>query len=120
MTKEDFRNKYFTDNFYWINEDNYKELQEIGIEMGCVNPNGESSIINWHKDFHNLGFRTKDGVTKFQKECFLVHNKTATNYNQMLEDYYEIGEETWTQYCEICQQTSVFSETNSYGSCQCS
>lgn len=120
MTQEDFKDKYFTNNFYWVNEENYLQLQEIGIEMGCVNPNGESSLINWHEGFHNLGFRTKDGTTKFQKECFLVHNQTATNYTEMLEDYYEIGEETWTRWCNSCQMMSTFSDSNPYGTCQCS
>ena len=29
-------------------------------------------------------------------------------------------EETWTVWCELCQQTSTFSESNHYGTCQCS
>lgn len=91
MKQQDFKEKYFTDNFYWVNEDNYKQLQEIGVEIGCVNPNGDSSIINWHEGFHNLGFRTANGITKFQKECFLGYNQTPTNYNEMLENYDKIN-----------------------------
>jgi len=83
----EFIEKYFTDNFYWINADNFKKLQEIGIEMNCVNPNGQKSIIDLHDGFVNLGFRTKDGITKFQKECFLVYGKQATDYNEMINDY---------------------------------
>lgn len=87
MKRIDFIEKYFTNNFYWINENNFKTLQEIGIEMDCVNPIGEKSIIDLHDGFKNLGFRTKEGITKFQKECFLVYGKTATDYEKMIQDY---------------------------------
>lgn len=87
MKRIDFIEKYFTNNFYWINADNFKKLQEIGIEMNCVNPIGEKTIIDLHDGFVNLGFRTKNGITKFQKECFLVHGQTATDYNEMISAY---------------------------------
>ena len=29
-------------------------------------------------------------------------------------------EETWTRWCELCQQMSTFSASNPYGTCQCS
>ena len=90
MKKEEFKQKYFTNNFYWVNENNYQQLQEIGIEMGCVNPCGEKSIIDYHKGFRNLGFRTYEhnsSVTRFQKEPFLLHNQTATSFEEMIEEY---------------------------------
>jgi hypothetical protein len=90
MTKKEFKQKYFTNNFYWINENNYKQLQEIGIELGCVNPSKGKSIINWHDGFKNLGFRTyekNNNVTVFQKEPFLLHNETATDFSEMLSAY---------------------------------
>jgi hypothetical protein len=93
MTKQEFKQKYFTDNFYWVNEKNYKQLQEIGIELGCVNPNKKPSIIEWHEGFKNLGFRTyekNNNVTVFQKEAFLVHNQTATDFSEMLLAYVSI------------------------------
>lgn len=27
---------------------------------------------------------------------------------------------TWTIWCELCQQMSTFSDSNPYGTCQCS
>jgi len=90
MKRIDFIEKYFTNNFYWINKDNFKILQEIGIEMNCVNPIGTKSIIDLHDGFVNLGFRTENGITKFQKECFLLHNEKATDYEQMIKDYQSI------------------------------
>jgi hypothetical protein len=88
MTKLEFKQKYFTNNFYWVDVSNYKELQNIGIEFGCLNPSGKKSLINWHDGFQNLGFRTCDNrPTKFQKECFLLHNEKATSYEEMINDY---------------------------------
>ena len=90
MTRKEFKDRYFTNNFYWVNKDNYKKLQEIGIEFDCLNPSKQKKIINWHDGFKNLGFRTyekNNNITVFQKEPFLLHNDIATNYNKMLEDY---------------------------------
>jgi hypothetical protein len=84
MKRIDFINKYFMDNFYWINKYNFKKIQEITTEMNCVNPNGEKSIIALHDGFNNLGIRTKNGIAKFQKECFLIYEKEATNYSEMI------------------------------------
>jgi hypothetical protein len=87
---EDFKQKYFTDNFYWVNKENYKQLQEIAIEVGCLCHNGKSEIIEWHEGFKNLGFRTyekNNNITVFQKEPFLIGGKTPTDYNEMLIDY---------------------------------
>ena len=58
MNKKEFKQKYFTNNFYWINETNYENLQNIGVEFDCINPSGNKSIIEWHDGFKNLGFRT--------------------------------------------------------------
>ena len=90
MTRKEFKQKYFTNNFYWINKSNYKQLQNIGVELGCLNPSGDISIIDWHDGFNNLGFRTykkNNNITKFQKEPFLMHNEEATSFNAMLNDY---------------------------------
>lgn len=86
--KQEFKQKYFFDNFYWINKENYKKLQEIAIEMGCICHTGSAEIIEWHEGFNNLGFRTyNNNVTVFQKEAFLLHNQTATDFNEMLIAY---------------------------------
>lgn len=90
MTKDEFKSKYFTDNFYWINKENYIQLQLIGIEMGCLCPTRKPNVISWHEGFNCSGFRTyerNNNVTIFQKEPFLVHGKKTTDYDQMLKDY---------------------------------
>jgi len=90
MTSKEFKEKYFTNSFYWVNESNYERLQHIGIKYGCVNPNGDCSIIEWHNGFNCLGFRTYEKnnfVTRFQKEPFLTHNEEAVDYEEMIRDY---------------------------------
>ena len=85
-----FKQKYFTNNFYWVNEYTYKELQEIAIEFGCLCHTGKKDIIEWHKGFSNLGFRTyekNNNVTVFQKEPFLVSTEKSTSYSEMMKDY---------------------------------
>ena len=86
----EFKNKYFTNNFYWVDESNYENLQNIGISLGCLCYTGKMEIIKWHEGFKNIGFRTYErnkGITTFQKEAFLLGGKTATSYEEMIEDY---------------------------------
>ena len=90
MTIQEFKQKYFTDNFYWVNEINYRKLQEIGIEVGCLCHTGEKDIIEWHSGFNNLGFRTyekNNNITVFQKESFLPYDQEATSFDEMLKDF---------------------------------
>lgn len=93
MEAREFKRIYFTDNFYWVKKENYKRLQEIAIEFGCLCHTGKPEIIEWHEGFKNLGFRTYEknkNVTVFQKEAFLISGHQPTNYNQMLLDYSKI------------------------------
>ena len=90
MNLQEFKKKYFTNNFYWVYESNYMQLQNIGIEVGCLCHTGEKVIIEFHKGFNNLGFRTykkNNNVTVFQKEHFLVQNEKATSYEEMMINY---------------------------------
>lgn len=93
-TKEiEFKRKYFTNNFYWVNKWNYKILQEIAIELGCLSHRGKKEIIEWHEGFNNLGFRTyekNNNVTVFQKEPFLMYNENATKFDEMYKNYLDI------------------------------
>ena len=85
-----FKNKYFTNNFYWVNENNYKQLQEIGITFGCLLHTGEKETIQWHEGLKNIAFRTYEknkGITVFQKEAFLLERETATSFDEMLTDF---------------------------------
>ena len=90
MTKQEFKQKFFTNNFYWVNKGTFKKLQEIAIEMGCLCHTGKPEIIGWHDGFTNLGFRTyekNNNITVFQKEPFLSHNEKATSFADMLDAY---------------------------------
>ena len=92
--EQEFKQKYFTNNFYWVNKENYKRLQEIAIEVGCLCHTGKAEVIEWHECFKNLGFRTyekNNNVTFFQKEPFLLHNQMATDFNEMLSAYENVA-----------------------------
>ena len=92
--QQESKQKYFTNNFYWVNKENYKRLQEIALEVGCLCHTGKAEIIEWHEGFKNLGFRTyekNNNVTVFQKEPFLLHNQTATDFNEMLSAYENVA-----------------------------
>lgn len=85
--KQEFKQKYFTNNFYWVNKNNYRKIQEIAIELGCLLHTGQPEIIGWHEGFKNIGFRTRGGQTFFQKEAFLTEKENATDYDAMLSEY---------------------------------
>ena len=85
--KEEFKKKYFSNNFYWVTFSNHIMLQYIAIEVGCLLHTGEPEMIKWHKEFSNLGFRTTQGISYMQKEAFLTHSENPTNYSKMLEEY---------------------------------
>ena len=90
MNLQEFKQKYFTNNFYWVNENNHQQIQEIALEVGCLCHTMKKDTIKWHEGFKNLGFRTyekNNNVTVFQKEPFLLHTETATNFDEMLKDY---------------------------------
>jgi len=94
MTQEEFKAKYFTNNFYWINESNYKQLQEIALEIGCLCHTMKSEMIEWHTGFRNLGFnphRENPDLIVFQKRDMLMYNQTATKFDEMVRDYNCLG-----------------------------
>ena len=91
--KEEFKQKYFSNNFYWVDKSNYKQLQEIALKVGCLCHTGKNEIINWHEGFTNLGFRTyekNNNITIFQKEPFLLHTEKATDYSEMINSFREL------------------------------
>jgi hypothetical protein len=110
MKTKDFKQKYFTNNFYWVNKDNYLLLQKIAIEVGCICHTKKMEIIEWHKGFKNLGFRTykeNNDITIFQKEPFLLGNEIATDFDEMIDDYNRLEQtipETVTKVknCDTC------------------
>lgn len=117
MTRKEFKSKYFTNNFYWVEKLNYSQLQLIGLEFGCLCHNGKKEIINWHEGFKNLCFRTyekNNNVTVFQKEPFLSRNETATDVYEMLNKYLELDE---AFKCKSCYNEFEEHELNEYGLC---
>lgn len=90
VSKDGFIKRFFRNNFYWVDEDNYKTLQEISLEIGCLCHTGEKEIIEWHKGFNNLGFRTRGNQIYFQKEPFLTNRESSTSYQNMLVYYKQL------------------------------
>ena len=87
MTQEEFKEKYFTNNFYWVNFDNHINIQAIALKVGCLLHTGKAEMIDWHEGLNNLGFRTRNGTTWIQKEEFLLGSEDATDYQEMARDY---------------------------------
>ena len=89
MTKQEFKKKYFTDNFYWVDSNTSEPLQKIGLEMDCVTSIGDSSIIEWHSGIVNLTYRTRQEgkPTVCQRQDFLSHTEKATSFVDMARDY---------------------------------
>lgn len=69
MDKKEFKKWFFTDNHYNVNSKNCVEIQEIGLEMGCLCHTGKREMLEWRRGFKGLGFRTdSNGQTFFQQE----------------------------------------------------
>jgi len=43
MKRVKFKEKYFTNNFYWVNKDNYQRLQQIALGVGCLCHTGKKA-----------------------------------------------------------------------------
>jgi hypothetical protein len=44
MKLQEFKQKYFDNTSYWVNKENYKKLQEIALEVGCLCHTGKAEI----------------------------------------------------------------------------
>lgn len=53
MTRQQFKDKYLTNAFFWINKENHLKIQEILQEFG-IKCHAGKGFINWHDNFKNL------------------------------------------------------------------
>lgn len=53
MTKDEFKDEYLKNAFFWVNENNHLKIQEIMQVFGIRSPIGEG-FIKWHKGFKSL------------------------------------------------------------------
>ena len=53
MTIGEFKNKYLKNAFFWVNENNCLEIQEVMMKCGFY-PHTGTTPIKWHKGFRNL------------------------------------------------------------------
>ena len=92
MTKQEFRDDYLVDAFFWVNEKNYLKLQDILHEFGFKLHTGDG-IIGWHEGFKNLQTFSHDEWHNFdyyQKTDFWhdgVSYGKPKDYDKMIEDY---------------------------------
>jgi hypothetical protein len=86
----EFKQKYFTNNIYWVNEHNCKTIQAIAMEVGCLCHTMKPEFIEYHDGFQCLGFRTyekNNNATVFQKEPFVLAHEKASDYKSMVKEY---------------------------------
>ncbi len=80
--QQEFKQKYFTNNFYWVNKDNYKRLQEIALEVSNAETitKEQTEVIKKHL---NLVFKHEIdpsmGDEKHQQELNAIHSGTKPN-----------------------------------------
>jgi hypothetical protein len=92
MIRSEFKAKYLTNAFYWVNKSNYLILQQIFQEFGILCHTGEG-IINWHDKFHNLCTFPPDKWNDFEYyqkvDCWFPNCSYGEpkNYTDMLIDY---------------------------------
>jgi uncharacterized protein (DUF1919 family) len=65
--KQQFKDEYFSNSFYWVNEKNFEKIQEIGFSLGIKWHTGESDLTRFdkwpHKNivaFKHKGFQAVD------------------------------------------------------------
>ncbi|MCK9417296.1 hypothetical protein M0Q97_11670 [Candidatus Dojkabacteria bacterium] len=96
MTRQEFKEQFLTNAFYWITEDNYLRLQNIFQEFGIKCHTGEGSI-SWHTGFKNLLTFPPDLMHEFeyyQKTDFWHSNSRygePKDYELMLKAYSELS-----------------------------
>lgn len=93
MTKQEFKEKYLTNAFYWVNEDNYLKLQDIFQEFGIKCHTGNHNLIGWHEGFKNLVTFPPDKWHDFEYyqkvDCWFPNARYGEpkDYELMLSEY---------------------------------
>ena len=64
MTRNEFKQKYLIDAFFWVNEFNHKIVQNILQEFGIICHTG-TGFIKWHEGFVNICTFHADGFHDF-------------------------------------------------------
>ena len=95
MTKQEFKNEYLMDAFFWINEENHIQIQSILQEFNIICHTGRGFIF-WHKGFNNLVTFKPDKHHNFEyyqkADMFLPSASYGEpkNVKQLIKDYGEI------------------------------
>jgi len=95
MTRQEFKNEYLINAFFWINESNHLKIQKILQEFNIKCHTG-SGFIGWHNGFNNLVTFEKDEWHDFeyyQKIDMWIPNARYgehKNISNLLKDYKNI------------------------------
>jgi len=96
MTRQEFKEQFLTNAFYWITEDNYLRLQNIFQEFGIKCHTGEGKI-SWHIGFKNLLTFKPDKYHDFEyyqkTDCWYSNASYGEpkDYELMLKAYSELS-----------------------------
>jgi hypothetical protein len=87
MEREEFKKKYFTDNFYWLQLCDFQELQRIAIEMGLTWHTGDIDIMQESPHNNLVMFKGE----YFQSAGFFITDAKygeAVVWKDMIADYH--------------------------------
>jgi len=103
MTREEFKQQFLTDSFYFVDSrEEFETLQKIGLEFGVKNPVGDETLIEY--DLHdvspkiapNPGVKVAKNLTffpdnRFQKSGFWVSGASYGEPKRLADitPYYE-------------------------------
>jgi len=95
MNREEFKEKYLTNSFYWVNQHNHQTLQLIfkEFDIHCHMGVDKEMLITWHDTFKNLVTFPKDQWHNFeyyQKSDMWIPNiryGEPKNYSEMIYEY---------------------------------
>lgn len=76
MTREEFKQKFLTDAFYFVDSrEEFETLQKIGLEFGIKNPSGAENLIEY--DLYNISpkIAPKPGVKIAKNLTFFPDNR---------------------------------------------
>ena len=90
MTNIEFKAKYFTYSFYWVDEYNFRHLQALALKLGLTWHTGCRKISNWKQGINNLVMFPQG---HFQRvTCYFPDAEYGkpVDFEQMLSDYRHI------------------------------
>jgi len=98
MTRKEFKEAYLDNAFFWVNENNYLELQDILQEFGIKCHIGGNNLIGWHDGFKNLVTFPADQFHNFEYyqkvDCWLPNTRYGEpkDIEKLISEYNKLAE----------------------------